>query len=73
MFIMKQGPDFMEKIYHQALIILLEEEQMEYESEKEFDVKFHEMAIKKLYTQRNDNFGHSMPACRNDGLRHAGM
>ncbi len=39
------GPAFMERIYHQALITLLEEEKLEYESEKEFDVKFHEKKI----------------------------
>ncbi len=35
------GVGFMEKIYHNAFIILLEEEKIKYESEKEFDVIFH--------------------------------
>lgn len=35
------GPGFPERIYHNALIILFEEEKLKYETEKEFKVMFH--------------------------------
>ena len=34
------GPGFPEKVYHNALIILLQKEGIEFQSEKEFDVMF---------------------------------
>ena len=35
------GPGFPEKIYHNAFIVLLREEKVEFETEKYFDVFFH--------------------------------
>ena len=34
------GPGFLEKIYHNALIVHLEEEKVNFDTEKEFDVFF---------------------------------
>lgn len=42
------GAGFVEKIYHHALIILLEEEKMGYENEKEYDVMFHDKRAGKF-------------------------
>src|ERR1035437_3269518 len=42
------GPGFPERIYHNALIILLEEEKLKYETEKEFKVMFHNKSAGKF-------------------------
>jgi len=42
------GAGFTEKIYHNAFIILLEEEKVKYESEKEFNVIFHNKKVGKF-------------------------
>ncbi|MFI5222094.1 MAG: GxxExxY protein [Bacteroidia bacterium] len=42
------GPGFIEKIYHNALIVLLEEEKINFETEKYFDVKFRNKKIGKF-------------------------
>ena len=42
------GPGFPEKIYHNAFIVLLKSEGIKFETEKEFDVYFHEKRIGKF-------------------------
>ncbi len=42
------GPGFIEKIYHNALIVLLKEEKISYETEKHFDVLFMNNKIGKF-------------------------
>ena len=42
------GPEFSERIYHNALIILLEEEKLKYETEKVFKVMFHNKSAGKF-------------------------
>ena len=39
------GPGFPEKIYHNAFIVLLKDENVNFETEKEFDVYFHEKRV----------------------------
>lgn len=42
------GPGFIEKIYHNALIILLKEEGVNFDTEKEFDVFFSKKKVGKF-------------------------
>lgn len=42
------GPGFPEKIYHHALIVILKEEMVDFETEKEFDVVFNKQKIGKF-------------------------
>lgn len=42
------GPGFIEKIYHNALVILLKEEGVYFDTEKEFDVFFSKKKVGKF-------------------------
>lgn len=42
------GPGFPEKIYHNALIFLLKDQQVSFETEKEFDVAFNNKKVGKF-------------------------
>ena len=42
------GPGFPEKIYHNALIVLLKDEKVSFETEKEFDVYFNNKKVGKF-------------------------
>jgi GxxExxY protein len=42
------GPGFLEKIYHNAFIVLLKDEGIKFETEKEFDVYFREKKVGKF-------------------------
>ena len=42
------GPDFPERIYHNALIVLLKENNVNYETEKEFEVSFNKKRVGKF-------------------------
>lgn len=42
------GPGFAERIYHNALKILLEEKGLKYQTEKDFKINFHEKKIGSL-------------------------
>lgn len=42
------GPGFLEKIYHNALIVLLKEENISFDTEKEFDVFFSKKKVGKF-------------------------
>lgn len=42
------GPGFPEKIYHNALIVLLQDEKVNFETEKEFDVSFNKRKVGKF-------------------------
>ena len=42
------GPGFLEKIYHNALIVLLKEEGVNFDTEKEFDVFFIKQKVGKF-------------------------
>ena len=39
------GPGFPEKIYHNALIVLLKDEKVNFETEREFEVYFHKKKV----------------------------
>ena len=42
------GPGFPEKIYHNSLVVLLKDEKVNFETEKEFDVYFNDKKVGKF-------------------------